>query len=125
MLVLLIKIEILIIEPGNQQAKSFDFQPFNLGVFMIVRRYIKNNDLYVFPFQIEEKNKIRTIVTYKKDERGESAVDLVKCLAIEQMNTSEMIIIGVDVRYKVVYVESPEIKDAVADSIWNRQKSIY
>lgn len=37
---------------------------------MIVRRYIKNNDLYVFPFQIEEKNKIRTIVTYKKDTKG-------------------------------------------------------
>ena len=65
------------------------------------------------------------IVTYKKDERRESAVDLVKCLAIEQMNTSGMIIRGVDVRYKVVYVVSPEIKDAVADSIWNKQKSVY
>ena len=65
------------------------------------------------------------IVTYKKDERRASDVDLVKCLAIEQMNTSEMIIRGVDVRYKVVYVVSPDIKDAVADSIWNKQKSVY
>ena len=37
---------------------------------MLVNKYIKNNELYVFPFQIEEKKKVRTIVTYKKDTKG-------------------------------------------------------
>jgi len=37
---------------------------------MIASRYIKNNNNYVYPFQIQEKNKIRTIITYKNDSNG-------------------------------------------------------
>ena len=33
--------------------------------------YLKNPDKFVYPFEIEEKNKTRTIVTYKKNINGE------------------------------------------------------
>ena len=52
--------ELLIIKDTDnntfkKKIKSKHSTPFNLGDYMLVNKYIKNNELYVFPFQIEEK----------------------------------------------------------------------
>lgn len=41
---------------------------------MIVERYLENSDLFVFPFEIE-RGKIRTIITYRKDNNGNELKD--------------------------------------------------
>ena len=38
----------------------------------MIDSYLENNDLFVFPFKIQEKNKkVRTIITYKDNQLGQ------------------------------------------------------
>lgn len=48
--------------------------------------YLKNPDKFVYPFEIKEKNKTRTIITYKKDINGEMFREFHEQLLVELEN---------------------------------------
>lgn len=48
--------------------------------------YLKNPDKFVYPFEIKEKNKIRTIITYEKDINGEMFREFHEQLLVELEN---------------------------------------